>query len=75
MRKRAKRAKRWGVLRGGAARLHRTLRLYARAEECVCTYAQLCVAFRSGARKKSKVMAFLSPEERPTQAALVSYRR
>ena len=53
---------------------------YATAEECVGTYAQLCVAFGPGARKKSKVffvrsgevMAFLSPEERVRVFSLVS---
>ena len=53
---------------------------YATAEECMGTYAQLCVAFGPGARKKSKVffvrrrevMAFLSPEERVRVFSLVS---
>ena len=53
---------------------------YATAEECVGTYAQLCVAFGPGAQKKWKVffvrsgevMAFLSPEERVRVFSLVS---
>ena len=58
----------------------RNIMKYATAEECMGTYAQLCVAFGPGARKKSKVffarrrevMAFLTPEERVRVFSLVS---
>ena len=58
----------------------RNIMKYATAGECVRTYAQLCTAFRPGAREKSnvffvrhrKVMAFLSPEERVRFFSLVS---
>ena len=58
----------------------RNIMKYATAGECVRTYAQLCTAFRPGAREKSnvffvrhrKVMAFLSPEERVRVFSLVS---
>ena len=53
---------------------------YATEKECVGTYAQLCVAFGPGARKKSKVfflrhgkvMAFLSRADRVHVFSLVS---
>ena len=53
---------------------------YATADECLRTYAQLCTAFRPGARKNSnvffvrrgEVMAFLTPDERVRVFSLVS---
>ena len=53
---------------------------YATAEECVRTYAQLCVAFGPGARvkrsvwflRKKMVMAYLTPAERVRVFSLVS---
>jgi hypothetical protein len=53
---------------------------YATAEECVRSYAQLCVAFGPGARvkrslwflRKKMVMAYLTPAERVSIFSLVS---
>ena len=53
---------------------------YATAEECVRTYAQLCVAFGPGARvkrsvwflRKKMVMAYLTPAEHVRVFSLVS---